>query len=96
MQDAMDLSFFQRRQASFAGRSAARLDYRMLVTSLATMQAAGKSAQALRSFGCAAGVAPGPEPLVELLLGGPRWREAIAAQCGCFHPSFAQRPGKAA
>jgi hypothetical protein len=92
----MDLGFFQRRQARFAGRTAARLDYRVLVASLDAMQAASPSARALRSISCEAKPASGANPLVEILLGGPNWREAIAAQCGCFNPAWAQRPGKTA
>jgi hypothetical protein len=92
----MDLSFFQRRQASFASRSAARLDYGVLVASLDAMQAASPSARALRSFGCEAGAAPGANPLVEIILGGPRWREAIPAQSGSFNPAYAVRGGKTA
>ena len=92
----MDLTFFQRRQASFAGRSAARLDYGVLVASLQAMQAATSAARALRSFGCSPGEVEGANPLVEILLGGPKWREAVAAQCGSFNPACAQRAGKAA
>jgi hypothetical protein len=92
----MDESFFQRRQAMFARPSAARLDYGVLVASLDAMQAASPSARALRSFGCEAGAALGTDPLVEILLGGTHWRDAIAAQCGCFNPAYAQHPGKAA
>lgn len=90
----MDLGFFQRRQARLAGRSAARLDYGVLVATLDAMQAASPSARALRGFGCAPGASAGADPLVELLLGGPGWREAIAAQCGSFSPPHAQAAGK--
>ena len=89
----MDLSFFQRRQASFAGRSAARLDYGVLVASLDAMQAASAAARALRNVACEPGALPGTNPLVEIVLGGAQWREAITAQCGCFNPAQAQRPG---
>jgi hypothetical protein len=92
----MDLSFFQRRQASFAGRTAARLDYGVLVASLDAMQAASPSARALRGVTCEPGAASGANPLVEILLVGPRWREAIAAQCGSFNPAQALRFGKTA
>jgi hypothetical protein len=92
----MDLGFFQRREARFAGRSAARLDYGVLVAMLDAMQAASPSARALRSVACQAGAVAGANPLVEILLGGPLWREAIAAQCGCFNPAQAHRRGKAA
>jgi hypothetical protein len=92
----MDLGFFRRRQASFANRSTAGLDYGVLVASLDAMQAASATARMLRSRPCEAGAAPGTNPLVEILLGGANWREAIAAQCGCFNPAQAQRSGKTA
>ena len=92
----MDLGFFQRRQASFAGRTAAGLDYGVLVASLDAMQAASPSARALRSLACEPGAVPGTNPLVEIVLGGPKWREAIAAQCGCFNPAQVQRSDKRA
>jgi hypothetical protein len=92
----MDLGFFQRREASFAGRSAARLDYGVLVATLDAMQASSASARALRSVTCEADAAAGANPLVEILLGRAGWREAIAAQCGSFNPAQAQRSGKTA
>jgi hypothetical protein len=92
----MDLGFFQRRKASFAGRSAARLDYRVLVATLDAMQAASLSARALEAVACQPDAVAGANPLVEILLGGPQWREAIAAQCGSFNPAQAQRSGKTA
>jgi hypothetical protein len=33
--------------------------------------------------------APRHDALVALLLGEPGWREAVAAQDGCFHPASA-------
>jgi hypothetical protein len=89
----MDLSFFRRAEARFAGRSPARLDYRVLVATLATMQSASPAARA------AAGTGEGSMisrhgPLVELLLGGPSWREAVAAQAGCFNQAQAAFAGK--
>jgi hypothetical protein len=92
----MDLGFFQRRNAGFAGRSAARLDYGVLVAMLDAMQAASPSARALRSSACQPDASARENPLVEILLGGPQWREAVAARCGCFNPAQAQRSGKRA
>jgi hypothetical protein len=31
------------------------------------------------------------DPLVELLLGGPLWRRAVAVQMGCFNPAYARQ-----
>jgi hypothetical protein len=92
----MDLSFLQRHQATFTGSSAARLDYGVVIASLDAMQAASPSARALRSSSPEPPCGPGAHPLVELVLGGSNWREAISARCGCFNPEYAQHPGKAA
>ena len=88
----MDLSFF-RRDASFAGRTAARLDYGVLVATLATMQSASAAARAVAGLG-EGSVISRHRPLVELLLGGPGWRDAVAAQGGCFNPAQAAFAGK--
>jgi hypothetical protein len=81
----MDLGFFRRAEAAFAGRSAAGLDYRVLVATLEAMQSASPAARCLRSGGGVAESAPGHDPLVELLLGDAGWRDAVAAQRGCFN-----------
>ncbi|HYD36707.1 MAG TPA: hypothetical protein VEA60_03785 [Allosphingosinicella sp.] len=31
------------------------------------------------------------DPVAEILLAGPAWREAVAAQGGCFNPEVARR-----
>jgi hypothetical protein len=84
----MDLSFLRRAEARFASRAAAHPDFGMLVAALRAQQeaAAGARAQARTwtSFSLA-------DPLVELLLGGPRLREAQAAQRGAFHPALARQ-----
>ncbi len=90
----MDLSFFRRAQTKFGSRSAARLDYGVLVATLDAVQAASSAARALRGFGAEAGAAMSRDPLVELILGGPGWRDAIAAQGGSFNPAQAQRSGR--
>jgi hypothetical protein len=87
----MDLSFFRRAQTRFASRSAARLDYGVLVATLEAMQSASAAARSLRGLGAEGKVAPRHDGLVELLLGGPGWREAISAQRGSFNPDYARR-----
>jgi hypothetical protein len=79
----MDLSFFRRAEQRFASRTAAGVDFGMLVASLRTEQAASPAALAL------AGLAARPrpkDPLAEILLAVPEWRAAVAAQRGSFNP----------
>jgi hypothetical protein len=89
----MDLGFLQRRHG-FAGRSDARLDYGVLVATLEAIQSASAGAHAevgaaaLGRTHCTA-----QDPLVELILGGPGWREAIALQGGCFNADYAVTQG---
>ena len=92
----MDLSFFRRAQMRFASRSAARLDYRVLIATLEALQSASATARAVRGLPVTRAAAPGSAALVELLLAGPEWREAIAEQGGCFNPRQARRLRKAA
>ncbi len=89
----MDLGFFRSRDR-FVGRHAARLDYGVLVASLEAVQATSAAARAEVSA-AALGAEPGPsqDPLVELVLGGAGWREAIVAQGGCFSPPLARNRG---
>ncbi len=87
----MDLSFFRRAQSGFASRSAARLDYGVLVATLEAMQSASAAARAVRGFGGQGAAAPRQDALVELLLGGGGWREALNAQGGCFNAAQAAR-----
>jgi hypothetical protein len=85
----MDLSFFRRAEQRFASRAPARLDFGMLVATLRTQRDSCPAASAQ-----AAASAPVPQladPLAEILLAGPGWREAVAAQRGCFNPAFARQ-----
>jgi len=82
----MDLNFFRRAEQRFASRTAAPLEFGLLVAMLQTRQAASAAARAQALWS----VAPRLEdPLVELLLGGPLWRRAVVAQSGCFNPAYA-------
>lgn len=92
----MDLSFFQRRAQGFDKPLGAQLDYGVLVATLGGMQSASAAARALRSFGPETGMAPGRYPIVDILLGGPFWAEALAAQGGCFNRAAAMQAGKGA
>ena len=86
----MDLSFFRRAEQRFASRAPAHLDFDMLVAALRTQREAAPSAAAARGAAPAAGIA---DPIAEILLAGPGWREAVAAQRGCFNPAFARQGG---
>ena len=85
----MDLSFFRRAEQRFASRSPARLDFGMLVATLRTQRDLAPAASA-RSTASAAATACS-DPIAEILLAGPGWREAVAAQRGCFNPAFARQ-----
>ena len=89
----MDLSFSRSAQTRFASRAAARLDYGVLVATLDAMQSASAAARAVRGLGGAGSAVFRHDPLVELLLGGPGWREAVAAQGGCFNRLHARPAG---
>ncbi len=82
----MDLNFFRRAEQRFASRTAAPLDFGLLVAMLQTRQSASAAARAQALWSAAPRL---EDPLVELLLGGPLWRRAVAAQSGCFNPAYA-------
>jgi hypothetical protein len=81
----MDLSFFRRAEQRFASRTPARLDFGMLVATLRSQREEQPAAPARAA-------APGfADPIAEILLAGPAWREAVAAQGGCFNPEVARQ-----
>jgi hypothetical protein len=85
----MDLSFFRRAEQRFASRTPASLDFDMLVAALRSQRDSGPAASARAAASePAAGFA---DPIAEILLAGPGWREAVAAQRGCFNPAFARQ-----
>ncbi len=81
----MDLSFFRRAQTRFARGAAARLDYGVLVATLEAMQSSSAAARAVRGLSVEGASPLQQVALVELLLGGPNWREALLAQGGSFN-----------
>jgi hypothetical protein len=82
----MDLSFFRRAEQRFASRTPARLDFGMLVAALRTQRDAAPESPARR-----AAPAHFADPIAEILLAGPAWREAVAAQRGCFNLEVARQ-----
>jgi hypothetical protein len=85
----MDLSFFRRAEQRFAGRTPARLDFGMLVATLRMQREAAPAAS--RDSAASMPAAGFADPIAEILLAGPAWREAVAAQRGCFNPAFARQ-----
>ncbi len=92
----MDLSFFRRAEMRFAGRSAVRLDYGVLIATLDALQSASTAARTLRNAGSEGSAPAARNPAIELILGGPGWREAIDAQGGAFNRVCAKHAGKGA
>jgi hypothetical protein len=92
----MDLGFFRHRERRLAGRAEAHLDYGVLVATLEAMQSASAAARAeVRAVSESRAAGCGHDPLVELILGGAGWREAIVEQGGCFNAGQARSRGKA-
>jgi hypothetical protein len=73
-------------------RTPASLDFDVLQAALQAFRAASVRAPAEPSKQ-ANGV---QDPLVELLTGGPNWREAVGEQGGSFNRSYARRGGSEA
>ena len=86
----MDLSFFRRAERRFASRQPAALDFGMLSSVLQAQQAVSAAAAAERLGTAMPRIA---DPLPELILAGPDWRAAAAAQRGAFHPALARQRG---
>ena len=84
----MDLSFFRRAERKFAGRTPATLDFGMFGALLRAQQAVSAAARAERRCAAIPGV---QDPLAELILAGPAWRAAAAAQRGSFNPGCARQ-----
>jgi hypothetical protein len=82
----MDLGFLRRAELRFAGRAPAALDFGMFVAALQAQQAANGVRAPVRKAEPRMA-----EPIVEILLAGPGWREAVAAQGGCFNSAFARK-----
>ena len=91
----MDLGFFRRGLPNGTDRSSAPLEFGMLTASLQAVQSASATARAQAQAGSSARPGGCPQDaLVEILLGGPRWREAVDEQGGSFNAARA-RPGAA-
>jgi hypothetical protein len=85
----MDLGFFRRGRGGTDESSSARLDYDMLTATLHAFQSTSETARA-QALAPAAESRIANDSLVELLTGGPGWREAVDRQGGSFNSSFAR------
>jgi hypothetical protein len=89
----MDEAFLIRARHMLGEPRRAELDYELLVATLRSHQsssAAARAAREERERREAAERTAGP--LVELLVAGPAWREAVLIQRGCFNsPIMMQR-----
>jgi hypothetical protein len=84
----MDLSFLRRAEQRFASRDAAQPDFGMLLVALRTQASTSSAAQALAHWSIGR---PFVHPVVEIVLAGPSWRQAVTIQGGCFSPVSARR-----
>jgi hypothetical protein len=87
----MDMAFLRRAERILEERQPLRLDHALLIAALSAQHTAGVTARPR----CEA-VQPRPalaedDPLIEVVLGGPRWREAATRQQGCFNRAEAGR-----
>jgi hypothetical protein len=85
----MDLGGFRHSGPGSSDRTPATLDFDVLQAALQAFQSASATAKAqaepAKDGRCA------HDPLVELLTGGPNWREAVDEQGGSFNRSYARR-----
>lgn len=84
----MDMGFMRRAERMLAQDRPVRLDHALLVAALSAQRSA---ARAVRVELTITSDAAAEEALVELILGGPRWRQALSAQRGCFSRAEAGR-----
>ena len=87
----MDMNFLHRAQHMLAQGEPVRIDHSILVATLAAQRQAQVTVRARARIELAASAARPDEPLVELLLAGPAWRQALSAQRGCFSRAEAGR-----
>ncbi len=89
----MDQTFFLRAERMLVKSRPAAIDHDVLVATLAAHQAASRTAREEAQAKEADGNQSLPaDPLPELILGGRAWRNAAAAQGGCFNRAIAKHP----
>ena len=87
----MDMAFLRRAQRMLVQHQPARIDHSILIAALAAQGEGRFTLRRRLDTGAAPGEAGGEEPMVELLIGGPGWRQALWAQRGCFSRAEAGR-----
>ena len=90
----MDESFQLRAKRLLAGERPAALDFSMLTACLTAQQTASPAARAQATAPALDADAGGLEPIEEILLCGPAWRQAASAQSGCFNRAEVKRRNK--
>jgi hypothetical protein len=85
----MDMAFLLRAQRLLADRQSAKLDFAVLTAALAARRSIEPRCQNQKSKKVQ--VQEGEEALVEVVLGGPKWRQAASKQQGCFSRAEAGR-----
>jgi len=86
----MDMIFLRRAERILEEREPMRLDHALLVAALAAQQTANAAAR-VQASPPSADARGEDDALIELLLAGPRWREAASKQRGCFSRAEAGR-----
>jgi hypothetical protein len=86
----MDLAFLRRAEGRFASRVAVAPDPGVVSALLQAQLAASAAARAEALL-----EAPRVrDPIAEIVLGGPGWQRAVAAQRGSFNPDLARHGGR--
>lgn len=87
----MDMAFIRRAERLFARERPARLDHALLLAALAAQKGA-RPAGAIEARPLPTDPAQArDDAFIELVLGGPRWRQALSEQRGCFSRAEAGR-----
>ena len=85
----MDMTFMRRSERMLAQDRPVRLDHALLLAALAAQRSAESPARVRLRI--ERREVRNEEALVELVLAGPRWREAVSTQRGCFSRAEAGR-----
>ena len=87
----MDMAFLRRAERILEERESLRLDHQLLVAALAAQQQTAMVTARARLVASPSRLSLEEDPLIEVLLAGPRWREAATRQQGCFSRAEAGR-----
>ncbi len=90
----MDESFQLRAKRLLAGERRAALDFSMLTACLSAQQAASPAARAQARPPAPGAAATGTDPIEEILLCGPGWRQADIGSIRLFHRAEVKRRNK--